>query len=465
MRAITVDSLSKRFILHPDRPRSLQELVLGVLRRSNNGHGQEFWALRDVSFVVEAGETLGIIGENGSGKSTLLKLIARILEPTRGHIETTGRVAALLELGAGFHPDLTGRDNVYLNGSILGLGRREMGEKYDDIVAFAELERFIDVPLKHYSSGMQVRLGFAIATSIDPDILLIDEVLAVGDEAFQHKCLDRIAGFRARGKTIVIVSHDLATVNDLCDRAIWLDGGTIKGRGLTRRVADLYLISVGQKENLQLAAQHERESPQEAPAQPPQRAEEAAPPEEPAAGPPEEPSAAQAAEKPEAEPAHWGTGEIQITDVRLLGEEGEHKYLFQCEEPLTIEIAYQAHRDADDVVFGVGIYRSDGLFCYGTNTDLEEMSLSLGAGSGVAQIRFERFAFIQGTYSLDVAIHTSKGLAYDYYRAYHTFAVRSRGKDMGVFRPAHRWCIGDRDNVICERTFSEGSLAEARDPA
>lgn len=431
MSAIVANCVSKRFTLHQDRPRSLQELVLGTLRRSNSSRRQEFWALKDVSFAVRPGEAVGIIGENGSGKSTLLKLITRILAPTRGYIETKGRIAALLELGAGFHPDLTGRENIYLNGSILGLGRREMDAKMEDIVSFAELERFIDVPLKHYSSGMQVRLGFAIATSTDPDILLIDEVLAVGDEAFQHKCLDRIAGFRARGKTIVFVSHDLGTVNELCERAIWLDDGVIRAQGLTRRVVDLYLTSVGEKENLQLVTQRQQEAAPSQPVEVPRR---------------EEPLP-----EPTEEPKHWGTGEIQITDVRLLGEEGQHKHLFYCGEPLTIEIYYLARRSADDVVFGVGLYRSDGMYCYGTNTDIEQHPLALTPGAGSVSVHFDRFAFIEGTYSLDVAIHTSKGLAYDYYRGYHTLAVRSRWKDAGVFRPTHRWVLNGRSYRMDDR--------------
>ena len=477
MAAITVSDLSKKFTLHRDRPRSLQELVLGTLRGASNGYNPEFWALKDISFDVERGEALALIGENGSGKSTLLKLIARILEPTCGDIKARGRVAALLELGAGFHPDLTGRDNVYLNGSILGLDRREMTLRFDEIVSFAELERFIDVPLKHYSSGMQVRLGFAIATSIDPDILLIDEVLAVGDESFQHKCLDRIDEFRAKGKTIILVSHDLATVNDLCDRAIWLEAGRVQSIGLTRRVVDMYLTSVGQKENEQLAAQHEQhlsqtvEPPsttpdpmgtseaQIVPADPPDpgdqlMAETSVASEMADAGEPStETPVSQGADD---EPTHWGTGEIRITDIEVVNGAGEKTFVIQSGEPMTIEIAYRSHIDTEDVVFGIGIYRSDGVFCYGTNTDLEDIQCPLTAGSsGVVGIDFGRFAFIDGTYSLDVAVHTSKGMAYDYHRGYLTFAVRSRHKDLGVFRPEHRWHIREEEPSACPPALDE----------
>lgn len=450
MAAVQISQLYKRFALHKDQPRSLQELVVGFFKGESRRREPPFWALQDISLDVLPGETLALIGENGSGKSTLLKLIARILEPTEGTIDINGRVAALLELGAGFHPDLTGRENIYLNGSILGLTRREMAARYEDIVSFAEMERFIDVPLKHYSSGMQVRLGFAIATSIDPDILLIDEVLAVGDESFQHKCLDRIDEFRARDKTIIFVSHDLGTVNELCDRAVWLEQGQIRDMGLTRRVIDEYLTSVGEKESQQLAAQHEREVATMQTATPALSQ---------VAGPPPadvepKPSGADlvAAEPLSAsevtEPTHWGTGAIEITDVRLIGEQPDHKYLFYCGEPLTIEIDFQAHVAADDVVFGVGIYRHDELFCYGTNTDLEELSIAVEPGPGMVQLAFQRFAFMESTYSLDVAIHTAKGAAYDYYRRYYTFAVRSRWNDMGVFRPRHRWTVETASGTV-----------------
>ena len=461
MSAIVLDQVSKRFTLERDRPRSLQELALGLLKGNHkNGRRETFWAVKDVSFAVQWGQTLGIIGENGSGKSTLLKLITRVLEPTSGHIEINGRLAALLELGAGFHPDLTGRDNIYLNGSILGLSRRDVQSRLDEIVSFAELERFIDVPLKHYSSGMQVRLGFSIATSVDPDILLIDEVLAVGDEAFQHKCLDRIDEIRAKGKTILFVSHDLATVGDLCDQVLWLDDGVIRGRGLPRRVIDLYLTSVGEKENRQLAAMHEHgESPKAAPE--PAAAETATISQAAKAATHAETEVAPA-EVQNDEPNHWGTGEIRIQAVRLLGRDGTHKHLFQCGEPLTIEIDYEAFCSAEDVVFGIGIYRGDGLFCYGSNTELEKVELSLSPGPGMIKVQFARFGFIEGTYSLDVAIHTSKGAAFDYYRGYHSFAIRSRWKDMGVYRPEHRWSIGEQvwtmnDTPLEQDTAEENS--------
>jgi ABC-type polysaccharide/polyol phosphate transport system ATPase subunit len=228
-----------KFILHHRRARSFQDALVNLVHR-REGETEEFWALRGVSFDVHPGETLGIIGQNGSGKSTILKLMTRILDPTSGSLTVNGRVSALIELGAGFHPDLSGRENIYLNGSILGFSRADMDRRFDAIVSFAELERFIDTPVKHYSSGMYMRLGFAVAINVDPDILIIDEVLAVGDEAFQRKCLDRISEFHRHGKAIIFVSHGIDVVTRLCDRVVWLDQGTIQAIGRAAHVGRLY---------------------------------------------------------------------------------------------------------------------------------------------------------------------------------------------------------------------------------
>ena len=239
MSAITLRAVSKRFILHHERPRSFQELLLHLVHR-RNGEKETFWALRDVSFNVEHGETMGIIGENGSGKSTIMKLIGRILEPTSGQVIVKGRVAALIELGAGFHPDLTGRENIFLLGSIMGISTREMQRRFDGIVGFAELEQFIDTPIKHYSSGMATRLGFAVAINLDADILLIDEVLAVGDLHFQEKCLNTLDEFQRKGITMLFVSHDLNLITRFCHRALLLNHGRTIASGPAQEVVERY---------------------------------------------------------------------------------------------------------------------------------------------------------------------------------------------------------------------------------
>ena len=242
MPAIQFQSVSKRYILHHQRPQSFQELLVNTVRR-RNGEREEFWALRDVSFEVGHGESFGIVGLNGSGKSTVLKLLSHIVQPTAGQVRVDGRVAALIELGAGFHPDLTGRENVYLLGSIMGLGSKQMDQRLEAIVGFAELEQFIDTPVKHYSSGMYMRLGFATAINVDADIFLMDEVLAVGDQRFQEKCLQAIESFKHRGLTVVIVSHDLSLVERFCPHALLLQHGQVMSYGRTQDVLDSYLAA------------------------------------------------------------------------------------------------------------------------------------------------------------------------------------------------------------------------------
>jgi ABC-type polysaccharide/polyol phosphate transport system ATPase subunit len=227
---IRFENVSKEFKLSELPVRSFQEIFVNIFDKEARGKRQ-FWALRDISFSIKAGETVGILGPNGSGKSTILKLISRIIDPTKGVITVLGRLSALLELGAGFHPDLTGRENIYLNGSILGLNRRAMRRKLDDIIDFADIGEFIDVPIRSYSSGMQVRLGFSVAVHVEPEIILVDEVLAVGDYNFQLKCLDRIRQMQRAGVTILFVSHDFEAVQNLCTQAMWMDEGRLQAQG------------------------------------------------------------------------------------------------------------------------------------------------------------------------------------------------------------------------------------------
>ena len=227
---ITFENVSKEFKLSKLPVRSLQDIFVFSFKKNMRGK-RHFWALDDVNFTINAGETVGLVGRNGSGKSTILKLISRIIDPTAGVITVNGRLAALLELGAGFHPDLTGRENIYLNGSILGLSRKVMKKKLDSIIAFAGIGDFIDVPIRNYSSGMQMRLGFSVAVHVEPEIILVDEVLAVGDYSFQLKCLERIRQMQQDGVTILFVSHDFKAVEDLCMRTIWLEGGKLYADG------------------------------------------------------------------------------------------------------------------------------------------------------------------------------------------------------------------------------------------
>ncbi len=309
-------------------------------------------ALDDVSFIVEKGQTLGLIGENGSGKSTMLKIVAGITKPSSGRITTAGKVSALIELGAGFHPEITGRENVFINGIMLGLSKKEITAKFDEIVRFAELEDFIDAPVKTYSSGMYMRLGFSVAINVNPEILLIDEVLAVGDASFIPKCLDRIDDFRRRKKTILFVSHDLATVEKICDRVVWLKNGRVAAAGEPKRIVDAYLQDIAEKQEKAFEKKHD------------------------GAGPSEDYG-------DERRENRWGKREIEIRKVTLRNLQGQPKHVFSPDEGLVVEMAVAAPSPASDFVFGVGIFNSQGISCYGTNTQLEDCEpVRIGARGG-----------------------------------------------------------------------------------
>lgn len=236
--AVQIDGVSKKFRLYRERNQTLKSAIM----RGRTSVHEDFWALEDVSFNVPAGSTFGLVGRNGSGKSTLLKCLAKIYYPDKGSIKTHGRLAALLEVGTGFHPELSGRENVFLNGSILGMSRREVDAKLGEIVEFADIEKFIDQPVKTYSSGMYVRLGFSVAIHVDPDILIVDEILAVGDSDFQLKCLQKFVDFRAAGKTVILVSHSMAMVRDMCDQAAWISGGKLMQVGDSGSTIDAYSL-------------------------------------------------------------------------------------------------------------------------------------------------------------------------------------------------------------------------------
>jgi len=382
---IRLERVSKRFTLHHERAFSFQELAINLLRGRRRNPGEEFWALRDIDLEVQKGEMVGIIGVNGSGKSTLLKLIARIIEATSGRITVSGRVAALLELGAGFHPDLTGQENIYLNGSILGLTRREIEDRFQEIVSFAELERFIDIPVKHYSSGMYVRLGFAIAVHVEPEILLIDETLAVGDRAFQKKCLEKIYGLKQRGITILFVSHDLEAVRQLCNRAIWLDEGVIRAEGGTERVIEHYLdydITLEETRSRQEDRERLRKN-------------------------------------------RWGSGEVEVLGVDFLDAQGNGRRVFETGEKMIARISYCAHRRVERPVFGVAIHRHDGLHINGPNTKLSGYDIDYVEGKGEIDYIIERLPLLEGRYEFTVAIYDDSCLhPYDHQERAYEFIVR-----------------------------------------
>jgi ABC-type polysaccharide/polyol phosphate transport system ATPase subunit len=377
----------------------------GVLR--NLRPDSTFLALDGVSFDVEAGRTVGIIGRNGSGKSSLLKLIAGIGKATSGTVHVSGRVSALIELGAGFHPEISGRDNVFINGMMLGLSKAEIGRRFDDIVAFAELGDFIDEPVKTYSSGMYMRLGFAVAITVDPDVLLVDEVLAVGDEAFTHKCLEKFADLRRRGKTIVLVTHTLDLVTRFCDEALWLDGGRVRAHGDPKRVVDAYLLEVAASER-----------------------------------PPEVDAPVEATEQGSNGAGRWGSKDAEIEQVELLRADGQPSHAFESGQPMRIRVRVRAPRPLHDFVFGIGIFTADGVCCFGTNTDIEGSVPRELSGSGEFTVDIDRLELVAGAYKLDVAVHRKDGVPYDYHRLLYSFRVASPVKDTGIYRPRHRWTFG-----------------------
>jgi ABC-type polysaccharide/polyol phosphate transport system ATPase subunit len=403
---------------HKNQFRTLKSAIVTGSLLADLAPGETYTALDGVSFGVPAATTFAVIGENGSGKSTLLKLMAGITRPTRGSLEVRGRISALIELGAGFHPEISGRENVVINGIMLGLTRRQVEERFDDIVAFAELERFIDAPVKTYSSGMYARLGFAVAIHVDPEVLLIDEVLAVGDEGFTRKCLDKIGEFRRRGKTIVLVTHSLGLVEKMCDDVLWLKQGRRADQGDPKRVVDAYLTYVAGGEEALLTQEHGR-APAEAPAEAPD-----APGEEMGHGYRE---------------GRWGSREVEITSVRLLDDRDRPRHVYTPGESLTIALAVRAEAAVEDFVFGIGLFTTDGVNVYGTNTHLEDFEAETLHGSGEVRLSLHDLRLVEGSYLLDVAVHRRDGTPYDYHRGLYSFRVKSRVKDVGVYRPAHGW--------------------------
>ena len=455
-RVVRVEDVVKQYrrVAHAHRYLTLKSALLGGDLFKALAPSDVFTALDRVTLELGRGETLGVIGSNGAGKSTLLKIIAGTTKPSSGTVSVNGKVSALIELGAGFHPEISGRENVFINGIMLGLSRQQVAARFDDIVSFAELQEFIDAPVKNYSSGMYMRLGFSIAIHIDPEVLLIDEVLAVGDEAFVHKCLDRIAAFKRRGKTILLVSHSLESVRKLCDRVVWMKNGRVEAEGDPPRVIDAYLEWVAHKEDSELAAGAERRTAAavaRAAADAPGRGVVGAD----AGGYADAVGPAQAVGHVEAvghasaishaedtapyEPGRWGSQAVVIEDVRLLDATGEQHYVFACGAPMAIELSLNAVETVRDFVIGIGIFNSDGVCCYGTNTDIERFQADLLEGAATVRIDIPALNLIEGTYHLDLAVHRVDGYAYDYQRGLTRFRTTSSIADTGVARLPHSW--------------------------
>jgi ABC-type polysaccharide/polyol phosphate transport system ATPase subunit len=406
---------------------------------------ETFQALRNVSFSVPKGCTYGVIGSNGSGKSTLLKCVAGITRPTEGDVKVDGRISALIELGAGFHPEISGRENIFINGIMLGLTKKEIQRRFDEIVEFAEMQDFIDAPVKTYSSGMYMRLGFAVAVHVDPEVLLVDEVLAVGDQSFTHKCLDKFAEFRRRNKSILLVTHSLDLVEKFCDIAHWLNKGETKGEGDPKRVVAAYVIDVEDTEENSLA---KAEATRVAAA-----AKEVSDAQETAlteatefsvdsveSGEGSVPSAESGPKDGfKSDEGRWGTREIEITKVSISGPDGESGHVFQSGDSIQVRMDVASKELITDFVFGLGLFNADNVCVYGTNTNLEEFQPTEINGAGVVTFTIDKLDLVEGTYRLDLAAHKADGYPYDYHRLLYTFRVKSRIRDVGIYRPDHSW--------------------------
>jgi ABC-2 type transport system ATP-binding protein len=380
---ISVTQVAKRFRVYHERPSSLKERILRLRR----ARAEDFWALREVDFDVPDGQTWGLIGANGSGKSTLLKIIGGILRPTEGRVTTRGRIAALLELGAGFHPELTGRENVYLNASILGLSKKETDRHFDAIVAFAELEDFIDSQVKHYSSGMFVRLGFAVAVHVDPEILLIDEVLAVGDEAFQRKCIRRVRDLQAQGRTIVFVTHAVQQVHQICSGAVMLDHGRVRALGDVATVIKEY--------RLLMLSRHVGFARKDL------------------------------------------TGEADIAAVEMLDDQARPSTVVPPGGQFQVQVDIRANRPVDDPVVSMVINDANGDFVWRTGTG----DLQLGVVEGKLRVTFDMktLPLAEGRYTLTLGLHDrSERMVHDWQDQRYAFDV-SAGleEEVRLFIPVH----------------------------
>jgi lipopolysaccharide transport system ATP-binding protein len=410
--AIIVHALAKQFRrYHADRPRTLK----GAFTRRFRGVRpvERFWALRDVSFSVAAGRMLGVIGSNGAGKSTLLRLIGGVGRPDRGSVQVHGRIGALLDLGVGFHPELSGRENVFIGGVIAGLMRREVAQRFDSIVAFAELQQFIESPLRTYSTGMQMRLAFAVAVHTTPDILLIDEVLAVGDASFQRKCLERIAQFKADGCAIILISHDTTLIRQMCDEALWLRAGRIAARGNPDMVVDQYLDDRG--------AETRRHTPADWPT-----------------------LRTRMGTELRVNENRFGSLELEITDVRLLDHRGLLTTELDSGAPLRVEIDFVSPRPIRAPIFGVTISREDGLICCDTSTAAAGLTLPTSHGPGQIALQIERLDLEAGQYYVDVGAYEADwAYAYDYHWHVYPLPIRASRGHQGILRPPHRWVIDD----------------------
>ena len=449
---IEVRDLRKGFKVYFDKGSTIKEKLVSSSRRRY----EKREVLRGISFSVKRGEALGLIGHNGCGKSTTLKLLSKIMYPDSGQIRMSGRVSSLIELGAGFHPDMSGRENIYINASIFGLTKKEIDRRLDDIIEFSELEEFIDNPVRTYSSGMYMRLAFSVAINVDADILLVDEILAVGDVNFQEKCFDRMREIKAMGTTIVIVSHALSQIEQICERSIWIDNGVIRDEGIPKYVHEHYLKEMENK-RLEILEKEKRKTEAE-------KSQEADPRTEAVQGGMRE--AEKEEEKGEREdpkeelPAFCsprsiriGNKKIQFTDVKLMDTDGKEKTVFKSGEPFVVQMDYKSGEKDLAGNFGIGIFRDDGVHVYGTNTLIEHDSLVPIRMEGRVVVTVTDNCLLPARYMLDVAIHSKDGIRYDDIRNIIPFRITANKKDIGLCRLDNFWTVDGK--LLEKRKYQE----------
>lgn len=416
--SIKVDNVSKKFRHYTDKQNTLKDRVLNFGKQVI----KEDWILKDINLEIAEGQAVGLVGRNGSGKSTLLKIMTKILHPDKGMLDVSGRVSSLLELGAGFHPEFTGIENIYMNASILGLSKKEIDSKLNEIISFSELGDYINQPVRIYSSGMYMRLAFSVAISVDPDILLIDEVLAVGDSAFQNKCIEKIKELKGKGKTIVIVTHDNSMVEKICDRAVWLHNGRITADGSPRDVIMEYMGFLSEEENKRLIAVQEVDNTNSVTVESDQVTE------------------IGKTSNLETKDNRFGNKKVEIVDVWFSDYQDKMKKNFNTGEAMNINIKYKMNKKINSLVFGVGFTTSDNIYCYGTNTYIDRsININDLVEEGILQFKIDRLLFLPGVYKLDVAVHHENGEPYDYLTHGYSFQVSSDINDVGVVRLEHSW--------------------------
>lgn len=416
MEVICIKNVSKSFKIYFDKGSTFKEKILFKNRNRHEVHE----VLKEINVSINKGEAVGLIGENGCGKSTLLKLMSKIIYPDKGEIKIYGKVSSLLELGAGFHPDMTGRENIYMNASIFGLTKKEINNRIKEIVEFSELGEFIDNPVRTYSSGMYMRLAFSVAINVDAEILLIDEILAVGDTNFQSKCFEKLRDLKSKGVTIVIVTHDTGTVETFCDKAIWIKEGKVKRCDIAHKVVDAYLSYMNNKKiesiknNIELVESENKDIKVKDKSY---------------------------EEVVDTDCNHFGIKHIEITGVDIINSRGEITKVLQGGEKITIDIKYKINKELESYVFGIGFHKLDGECIMGNNTQLDNMFISKLSNTGVIRCEINELTLLTGKYILNVAIVDENHVPMDFYREYCRFNVVSSDRSIGFLSIKHNWRV------------------------